>query len=236
MHLLVFQHCQAETPAAFANHAASAGDRIEVVRLFANESIPNLNSYDALIVMGGPMDIWDTQQHPWLAIEKLNIKTWLDSGKPYLGICLGHQLLVEAAGGVCQKMQTPEISISDVTLTINANDDALCRGLSNSFPAMHWHGVEAVSLPKDSQLLGSSDNCKTQILRVGETAWGLQFHPELVQGTLSQWMTDKSNLDAASAWLGSEKAAWDFVENAELEANGFIDRSAKIYQNFRSLV
>jgi GMP synthase-like glutamine amidotransferase len=236
LRLLVFQHCESETPAAFADHAKASGDSVHVVKLFNGDTIPEFDLYDGLLVMGGPMDIWETDEHPWLIVEKQAIKQWLDCGKPYLGICLGHQLLVEAKGGRCAKMQNPEIAISDVTLTNTAKDDPLCKGLPSVFPAMHWHGVEAVELPDQCEVLGRSDKCSVQVLHVGQSAWGLQFHPELVEGTVTGWMSDKSNLDAAASWLGSQEAAWEFVEQSEREASGFINRSARIYENFRSLV
>lgn len=234
MRLVVFQHSAGEPPAAFGAHALDAGDTLTIVRLFAGAPIPDLQGYDALLVMGGPMDVWEEEDYPWLVPEKESIRTWVQSGKPYLGICLGHQLLAEAMGGECQKTAVPEIGVSDVTLS-GAEQDPLVSNLQTTFAAMHWHGVEVTSLPADAQLLGSSQGCANQIMRVGPKAWGLQFHPELERGTITQWMEDPANVACARDWLGSEAAAWAIVEDAETEADQFIERSRIIYHAFRSL-
>ena len=212
MRLLVAQHSAGEPPAAFGAHALAAGDTLHVVRLFAGEPIPNFAGYDALLVMGGPMDVWEEDNHPWLIPEKAAIRAWVQTGKPYLGICLGR----------------------DVTLK-NASDDPLLSELPAAFKAMHWHGVEVVALPASAHILGSSTGCKNQIMRVGERAWGLQFHPELERGTITQWMEDPANVVCASNWLGSEAAAWEFARAAEAEADQFLDRSRRLYTNFRAL-
>lgn len=234
MRLLALQHSPGEPPAAFEKHAAAAGDEMVVIRLFDGEAIPDLADFDALLTMGGPMDIWEIETHPWLVPEKTAIKEWLATGKPYLGICLGHQLLVEVAGGTCTKMAVPEIAVSDVRLS-GAMDDPLLGGLPDTFPAMHWHGVEAMTLPPGATLLGSSDGCAVQAVRMGN-AWGLQFHPELEPGTITQWMQDPANLACATDWLGSEMAAWDFVAASEARADDFMARSAAIYAGLRGLV
>lgn len=234
MRLLVFQHSAGEPPAAFGAHASEAGDALTIVQLFAGEPIPDLNGFDALLVMGGPMDVWEEEVHPWLAPEKAAISQWVHSGKPYIGICLGHQLLAEALGGLCKRMAVPEIAVSDVMVSDTATDPLLAV-LPASFAAMHWHGVEVASPPADAQVLGSSDRCANQIMRVGARAWGLQFHPELERGTITQWMQDPANAACARDWLGSEAAAWAFVESAEGEADQFIAQSRELYQAFRSL-
>lgn len=234
MRLLVFQHTAGEPPAAFGAHAAAAGDRVDVIRLFAGEPIPAFDDFDALLVMGGPMDVWQEDTHPWLAPEKVAIRDWVASGKPYLGICLGHQLLAEAWGGTCAPMAKPEIAVSGVRLG-DVSDDPLLSILPKRFEAMHWHGVEVASAPAGAQTLGHSDGCAIQVMRAGSAAWGLQFHPELEPGTVTQWMQDPANIACASDWLGSEQAAWDFVQAAEAQASGFVARSADLYRAFRAL-
>lgn len=234
MRLLVFQHSVGEPPAAFGRHAAEHGDDMTVVRLFAGDGIPTLAGFDALLVMGGPMDVWDTVDYPWLRTEITAIASWVSSGRPYLGICLGHQLLAEAMGGKCARMTSPEIAVSDVTLD-GAQNDPLFRGLPNRFQAMHWHGVEVATVPDKAQVLGHSAGCANQVMRVGNAAWGLQFHPELVPGTVTTWMDDPANVACATDWLGSTAAAWDFVAASEAQATGFIERSKLIYSNFRTL-
>lgn len=233
MRLLIFQHSAGEPPAAFGAHALAAGDTLHTVHLYAGAPIPHLSAFDALLVMGGPMDVWEEDTHPWLVAEKLAIREWYETGKPYLGICLGHQLLAEALGGQCRKMVKPEIAVSAVK-TSNTKEDPLFTDQPESFAAMHWHGVEVTIPPDDARILGASQGCANQIMRVGRQAWGLQFHPELEPGTIIKWMDDPANIACASEWLGSDAAAWAFVDDAERQAGQFMDRSRALYRAFRA--
>ena len=102
MKLLVFQHIECEHPGIFRGLLDGAGIQWDAVELDVGEKIPAFESYDALWVMGGPMDVWDEDECPWLVPEKAAIRHWVcDLKKPYLGFCLGHQLLADALGGVC---------------------------------------------------------------------------------------------------------------------------------------
>ena len=93
MNILVFQHLAVEHPGIFRDFWNESGHRWHAVELDAGESIPDLAPYDLLVAMGGPMDVWQEEIHPWLAPEKAAIRRWVrDLGRPYLGICLGHQL------------------------------------------------------------------------------------------------------------------------------------------------
>lgn len=232
MRLLVFQHTPSETPGAFGRYAEKAGDTVEIVHLYRGMAIPDLMDFTHLLVMGGPMDVWEVAENPWLTPEIEAIGEWVGSGRPYLGICLGHQLLAEATGGRCAKMAMPEIGVTEV---MRFGDDPLLQALPAAFPALHWHGVEVKELPKGAQPLGLSAGCGVQAMRVGDCAWGLQFHPELEPGTITGWMNDPENLACARDWLGTSKAARAFVQEAETQVEGMMERSASLYRAFRSL-
>ncbi len=104
MRFLVFQHLAVEHPGVFRDFFVEAGIEWDVVELDEGQPIPDLNDYDALWVMGGPMDVWEVDDHPWLVAEKAAIREAVnDRGMPFLGCCLGHQLLANALGGVCAK-------------------------------------------------------------------------------------------------------------------------------------
>lgn len=225
MHVLVLQHIDGEHPAAFGDHIAAAGDTMVVVRLHRGEKIPNLEVFDAMIVMGGPMDVWETVENPWLIAEKAAIAQWVGAGRPYLGICLGHQLLIDAMGGECAMMKTPEIGILSI--------DHEIEGLPTPLPVMQWHGVEAVSLPENATVLGSNAACKVQAVRVGNRAWGVQFHPEIQAGLVTTWMTDLANHQCAVNWLGSQQAADDFAKASEAHVPDALIQSAALYKLLR---
>jgi GMP synthase-like glutamine amidotransferase len=234
MHVLVFQHSPGEPPEALSAAMAAAGDTSQTVRFFAGDRVPRLDGFDAMLVMGGPMDVWETDTHPWLIDEMAAIRTWVarDVG-PYLGICLGHQLLAQAMGGRCARMALPEIAVSDVTLTADGQRDALLGHLPPRFAAMHFHGVEVVDLPPDARSLAATPLCRHQALRVGPRAWGVQFHPELDHGTAARWLDDPANRACALDWLGTAEAVENLTTQSEAHVPGFLTRSATLYAAFR---
>ena len=129
MRLLVFQHIDCEHPGSLRTFLAEQGVQWDTVELDAGEKIPPLENYHALWVMGGPMDVWEVDEHPWLREEKAAIRRWVrELKKPYLGLCLGHQLLADALGGKCAPQRPPEIGILEITLTEEGNADALLGG------------------------------------------------------------------------------------------------------------
>ena len=188
MKLLVFQHIDCEHPGIFRRFFGEARIDWHVVKLDSGEQIPPLERFDALWVMGGPMDVWDTDCCPWLTPEKEAIRRWVQTlKKPFLGLCLGHQLLADTLGGRCERADKPEIGILDVDLAEEARDDPLLRGVDASIKCLQWHSVLVKTPPPGALLLASSPDCQWQAMRVGANAWGLQFHVELQESTVQEW-------------------------------------------------
>jgi GMP synthase-like glutamine amidotransferase len=184
MKILVFQHVASEHPGSFRDVMKAHGHSMHAVELDEGETIPNLDDYDILLVMGGPMDVWETEQHPWLLDEMEAIKNWVGSGRPYLGMCLGHQLLAQACGGQVRLMDgKPEVGISQVALT----PDPLFTDVPPLCTCFQWHGAEVSVLPPGASVLASSPGCGIQAIRLGDCAYGLQFHMELTQTTAAEW-------------------------------------------------
>jgi len=236
MRLLVFQHIDCEHPGRLRDFLAKDGVVWDAVELDEGEPIPDLEPYDALWVMGGPMDVWETDDHPWLSLEKEAIRHWvLDLKKPFLGICLGHQLLADALGGRCAPLSPPEIGILDVDLTDAGRADPIFAGMPRRQKSLQWHGVEVTELPGDATVLASSPACRVQAMRVGDRAWSMQYHVEVEDDTVDNWSVIPAYRKALEQSLG-EGAIDGLRSDAEREMAGFVENAGKLYKNFRNAV
>ena len=188
MRFLVLQHIEAEHPGILRDFMAKDGVRWDAVELDEGEEIPSLDGYDAMVVMGGPMDVWEEDVHPWLVPEKAAIAEAVrEREMPFLGVCLGHQLLADALGGEVGAMPSPEVGILDVELTGEGLRDPVIGSAPPSFKALQWHGAEVTRLPEGGVALARSPVCPVQAFRVGESAFGIQYHVELTDATVHEW-------------------------------------------------
>jgi GMP synthase-like glutamine amidotransferase len=138
MHFLVFQHIPVEHPGIFRDFMTKDGITWDTIELDEGDSIPELDNYDALIVMGGPMDVWEEDKHPWLITEKEAIrKAIVDFKLPYLGFCLGHQLMADALGGKVSKMPESEVGILNIELTGDGRNASIFSGLQKKSQKHH---------------------------------------------------------------------------------------------------
>jgi GMP synthase-like glutamine amidotransferase len=175
------------------------------VELDAGEPIPPLDGYDALLIMGGPMDVWEEDIHPWLKAEKAAIRDWVHRlDRPLLGICLGHQLLADAVGGRVEAMAQPEVGIGTVTLTADAATDPLFAGLPSPLTCLQWHGSAVTALPPGARLLATNEFCLVQAFRVNRAAYGLQFHVEVTAQTVPEWGCVDAYRAALTTALGAD--------------------------------
>ncbi len=232
MRLLVFQHIDCEHPGSLRQFLKA--DRIEwdAVNLHAGDRIPRLEDYDALWVMGGPMDVWDVEDHPWLVPEKAAIRTWVrDLDKPFLGLCLGHQLLADALGGTCGPQRPPEIGVLDVELTEAGRKDELFAGLPVRQKFLQWHSVNVAQAPEGAIVLASSDICRVQAMRIGQHAWSMQYHAEIEPDTVANWGEVPAYHDALLAALGKDGLT-TMQSAADANMPAFLASAETLYCNF----
>ena len=232
MKFLVLQHINIEHPGIFLKFMKEDNVKIDTIELDENEKIPNLDQYDAMIVMGGPMDTWQEETFPWLKTEKEAIHKFVSvNRKPYLGLCLGAQLLSEAIGGKVRKMKTPEIGVLKVSLKDNKS---LFKGLNKELKVLQWHSYEAYDLPSNANILASSTECNVQAFSFNN-AFGLQFHVEQTNETVPQWACVPEYKSALENTLG-QNALEKFKKDVEENLNVFNNSAKIIYNNFKKII
>lgn len=181
------QHAEHEELGCIAPWLQSRGHKVTRTPLHEGESPPAAGDFDWLIVMGGPMNIYEHDRYPWLISEKTLIRDACVKNKKVLGICLGAQLLADVLGARTQQNRHQEIGWFDVTLTAEAAQSRFLAGFPPSFPAFHWHG-DTFGIPQGSANLLKSDACVNQAFEAGPDRLGLQFHLEVTHADAQRWL------------------------------------------------
>ena len=191
MRILILQHIKIEDPGFIKDLMIKDGVELTTIELDEGEKIPaNLSKFDAMFCMGGPMDTWMEKEHPWLVDEKKAIKEFVvNLKKPYLGFCLGCQLLGEVVGGKVVRSNPSEIGILDIDFLKSKNNDLLFSSFPDKIKSLQWHSYEVIDLEKkqDVTLIASSAVTKYQIFRYQKHAYGIQFHIEIKDTTVNEW-------------------------------------------------
>ncbi len=176
MRIHYLQHVPFEDLANIEAWAKKRGHEISGTMLFQDEPFPELSEFDWLMIMGGPMNIYEHDRYPWLGREKEFIGRAIAADKIVLGICLGAQLMADALGGGVRRNEQKEIGWLPVRLTPEAKSSKIFRVLPDNFVAFHWHG-DTFDIPPAAVRMAESQACKNQAFEIGR-AVGLQFHLE----------------------------------------------------------
>ena len=202
MDVLVLQHIACEPPGAFEDVLIAAGADIHRVELDEGEPLPSWQDYVAIVAMGGPMSVNDDAELPWLTAEKQAIADAVKAGVPYWGSCLGVQLLAASLGARVYSGTQPEVGVLPVTLTEDGRSDPVFAGLPPEFLTLQWHG-DTFDLPDGATLLASSPAYPNQAFRLGQTAYGVQFHVEVTEQMAREWAQVPAYAEYADRVLGA---------------------------------
>jgi GMP synthase-like glutamine amidotransferase len=239
MEVIVLQHISIEDPGFIKDLMIKEGVKLTTIELDQGEKIPNdLTKFDAMFCMGGPMDTWMEKDYPWLIEEKKKIKEFvIELKKPYLGFCLGCQLLGEIVGGKVVKSNSPEIGMLNVNFLENKKNDLLFNEFPDKITSLQWHSYEVKNLEnnKDVQLLASSSETKYQIFKYQKHAYGIQFHIEVKDSTVGEWGCVPEYKSALEKELG-ENALQKFDKDAKAHMSNLNKYSEILYTNFKKLV
>ena len=237
MEILVLQHINIEDPGYIKDLMIKDGVNITTIELDEGEKIPNnLNFFDGMLCMGGPMDTWMEKDYPWLIEEKKKIKEFVvDLNKPYLGFCLGCQLLGEVIGGKVVKTNNPEIGMLDVNFLDEKKKDILFADFPQKITSLQWHSYEVQELEKnkDVTLIASSKETKYQIFRYKNNAYGIQFHIEIKDTTVNDWGCVPEYKSALENELG-QGALEKFDKEARDNMNNMNNYSKILYTKFKN--
>ena len=237
MEILVLQHINIEDPGFIKDLMIKDGVNITTIELDEGEKIPNnLNFFDGMLCMGGPMDTWMEKDYPWLIEEKKKIKEFVvDLNKPYLGFCLGCQLLGEVIGGKVVKTNNPEIGMLEVNFLDEKKKDILFTDFPQKITSLQWHSYEVQELEKnkDVTLIASSKETKYQIFRYKNNAYGIQFHIEIKDTTVNDWGCVPEYKSALEKELG-QGALEKFDKEARDNMNNMNNYSKILYTKFKN--
>ena len=236
MNIIILQHIKIEDPGYIKDLMLADKVNLTTIELDEGEKIPNdLTKFDGMFCMGGPMDTYMEQKYQWLIEEKKRIKEFVvELKKPYLGFCLGCQLLGEIVGGKVVKSEKAEIGIMDVNFTKEKNSDYLFSKFPDKIKSLQWHSYEVRGLEKskDIKLLASSPVTKYQIFKYKNHAYGIQFHIEIKDTTVSEWGCVPEYKKALEDQLGSD-ALKKFDQTTKNNMNNMNNYSKILYNNFR---
>ena len=239
MKIISLQHIAIEDPGTFKDFLLADGHELTTIQLDEGENIPsNLDEFDAMLCMGGPMDTFMEDEFNWLVGEKKAIREYvLNLKKPFLGFCLGCQLLGEVLGGKVVQSNPPEIGVLDINVSDQAITDPVFNFLPNKIKALQWHSYEVQGLESNPNIniIGSSPTTKYQIFGYNNHAYGIQFHLEIRKSTVDDWAAVPEYKNALEQSLGQE-ALPHMKKEVNEEIDNMIAQCNQLYQNFISII
>jgi GMP synthase-like glutamine amidotransferase len=229
MNVLIIKHVEIEGPGLIEDCLNQERVPYQILPLEAGLSLPKPDNFSHIVILGGPMNVYEEDLYPFLKDEDLFIKEAIQRGKYVLGICLGAQLIAKALGAKVFRSPVKEIGWYDVSLTKIGSDDPLFSNLPKRFPVFQWHG-DTFEIPEKAKLLAISDPVLHQAFRYGENAYGLQFHLEVTREMITEWMkTYEEEFEGSQPPLLSKLK---ILSDTELKIEPYKKRGMRFLKNF----
>lgn len=210
MKVLILQHSVHEDAGNILNWCNKQNVEISFIKLFEpNPQFDLTETFDLMVVLGGPMSVNDEEELSWLKPEKVFIRQMIELNIPVLGICLGAQLIATALGATVSKNPEVEIGWHSVRKVSNIKN---VFQFPEALEVFHWHG-ETFQIPHNGILLAESDACKNQAYQIGDRVIGLQFHPEVALKTIDLWIEDGGDSLPSSKFVQTAEEMKLLAEN-----------------------
>ena len=229
--ILIIKHIPIEGPGSIGRFLKDTAWNMQIIDLSLRQHLPDDTAgIEAVIILGGPMNVYETEKYPFLKKEADFLRKALKGEVPVLGICLGAQLLAKACGAKIVKAGQKEMGWHEVYLTEAGRADPLFEGLSLRLNIFQWH-EDTFDIPDGGKLLAESPSCRNQAFRYGRSAYGLQFHVEVTVDMVESWIKE---------YTGSNALAGSATDNMIIEAyksRESIEKQASvIYLNFARII
>jgi GMP synthase (glutamine-hydrolysing) len=187
---LILEHEESEGPGIFQPLLHASGLSFKRIKLFTGEAIPGAENLQGVLIMGGPMNVYEESAYPFLAEEDRFLKQCLRNAIPVLGVCLGAQLIAKAAGAKITKAPAKELGWYEVRLTDAGLYDPLLAGFAKNFSVFQFH-EDTFDIPPGAVHILDAPGCLHQGYRIGNNIYGLQFHLEATQEMIVEWVADQ---------------------------------------------
>src|SRR3989338_6438604 len=230
--ILIVKHVSHEGAGTIEEFVVKKRFDVRTLELYNGDAFPvELSGIDAVISMGGPMSVYEEDKHPFLKNEDVFLKEIIKHEIPFLGICLGSQLLAKAAGAKVVKAPKEEIGWFKVDLTKEGKKDSLFEGLDGPLDVFQWHG-DTFDIPARGKHLAEAKDCRNQALKVGRRAYGFQFHIEVTKEIIADWVGRHFKGAKGTISPADQKMIDDY---ARLKTD-FDKHASTIYENFLKIM